>query len=122
MDISQSIENLLAEIRIYHGSFGDPVVDLVDFNPLDILATGQDRYSIGAGIALLVNFSSHIDNACYDDAISGSAAHEIEEAINKGYCSMHAELLAAFKSALHSEKSYKTALSKVYVAYVQQNT
>ena len=119
MNITKSIDAMLEEIRNYSGNFGDPIVDLIDFNPLEILASGNPESSVGAGIALLVNFSNHVDNATYQDAKLGKAALEIQSAITSGYCSGKVTLFNAFKSALVSETAYNQALKEVYFEYVQ---
>ncbi|WKD48214.1 hypothetical protein [Microbulbifer spongiae] len=119
MEITQSIETMLEEIRNYSGNFGDPIVDCIDFNPIEVLASGDTSYTIGAGIALLVKFASHIDNATYQDALSGGSAKAIQQAINNNYCVQQPVLFNALTSALVSGKTFNQALNKVYSEYVQ---
>ena len=119
MELTQSIETMLEEIRRYQGNFGDPIVDCVEFNPIEVLQTGEDNHTIGAGIALLVNFANHVDNATYQDAMTGEAAKAIQQAIDGDFFIKQPTLFSALKSTLMSEKAFNRGLSDVYVQYVQ---
>ena len=118
MSVEDSIKNMLEEIRRYRGNFGDPIVEHVDFNPLDVLRTLNTKISLGAGIALLVEFSSHIDNATYSDALKGAAAQRIRSAIAESLCKEHPLIVRAFTAALESEGAFKKALIPVYAELV----
>lgn len=119
MGITQSIETMLEEIRSYSGNFGDPIVYCIEFDPIKVLASREQNHTIGAGIALLVNFASHIDNATYLDALSGEPAKAIQQAINNSYCAQQPVLFNALTSALVSEEAFNQSLNKVYSEYVQ---
>lgn len=118
MSVEESIKNMLAEIRLYGGNFGDPIVEHIDFSPLEVLRTLNAKVSLGAGIALLVEFSNHIDNATYSDALKGVAAKNISSAIAGSLCQEHPLIVRALIAALESEDAFKTALIPVYAELV----
>ena len=118
MNFKTSIETIFTEIRNYNGNFGDPIVECINFNALELLASRNTSYDLGAGVGLLVNFSSHIDNATYEDAMHGQAASEIKTAIAKAYCGSYPALQRAFEAALESESKFRLALNVVYKEYI----
>ena len=122
MNINTSIDNIFTEIVNYNGNFGDPIAEHIDFDPLEVLQNGTSEYQVGAGIGLLVNFVSHIDNSTYEGALKREAALKIRSAIKQGLCSDHNTLFKAFSSALTSEASLYESLNKVYSEYVLPNT
>jgi len=113
-----SIERMLGEIRNYGGNFGDPIVDLIDFAPLELIRSDDAQLAIGSGIALLVEFCSHIDSSTYRDALAGKAADNIREALSKPHLQKYPEIFCAGLAALDSEEAFKSALEKVYREYV----
>jgi len=122
MNERDSIERMFSEIRSYGGNFGDPIVDLVDFNPIDVLKDEVESFQIGAGVGLLVNFASHIDNATYEDASQSIAAEELKVAIHEKYCKQYTSVYFAFCAAFESEVEFNVALSEVYRNHVQENS
>lgn len=118
MSVEESIKSMLQEIRRFGGNFGDPIVDCVDFNPLNVLRTLDTKLSLGAGIALLVEFSSHIDNATYPDALKGAAAKSMRSAIAESLCQNHPLIVRALVAAFESEGAFKEALIPVYAELV----
>jgi hypothetical protein len=118
MNERSSMERMLQEIRNYSGNFGDPVVDHIDFAPLELINSGDAQLAIGAGVALLVQFCSHIDNSTYQDALSGKAADNIREALSEQTLQRYPEIFYAGQAALKSELAFNNALEKVYREYV----
>jgi hypothetical protein len=118
MNERNSIERMLEEIRNYGGNFGDPVVEHIDFEPLELINSGDAQLAIGAGIALLVEFCSHIDNSTYQDALSGKAADNIREALSEQSLQRYPEIFHAGQAALNSEMAFNSALERVYREYV----
>jgi hypothetical protein len=119
MSERDSIEKMLREIRLYRGNFGDPAIDCVDFDPIDLLRLGDRELALGAGIALLVEFCSHIDNATYKDALLGMAAANIRSALAESLCQEYPRLQSALNAALRSESDLNLALREIYVEYLE---
>ena len=122
MNIKDSIENIYREISLYSGNFGDPIVDLIDFNPIEIFRSNNDVLNPGVGIALLVLHVSNIDNSTFEDAQKHGVAQDIKEVLDQGYCRKFTKLEVAFSKALQSEILMNEALEEVYRIYVQRNT
>jgi hypothetical protein len=110
---------MFEEIQNHSGNFGDPVVEHIDFSPLEVLRSGDSQFAIGAGIALLVEFQNHADNATYEDALEGKSAKNIQTALSEKLCMDYPVIDRALNAALQSEVSFNDALSEVYIAYVK---
>ena len=108
------------EINNYQGSFGDPIIDAIDFSPIDVLELGKPGFVKGAGIALLVNFANHIDNSTYKDALTGQSFRDIQLAIKSNYCSEYPLIFKAFTFA--TEEEFYKGIKNVYIEYVQKDT
>ncbi|MCB1755616.1 MAG: hypothetical protein KDJ38_08840 [Gammaproteobacteria bacterium] len=118
MNERSSIEIMLQEIRNYGGDFGDSIVDYIDFDPLQVDISDDAQLAIGAGIALLVEFCSHIDNSTYLDALAGKGADNNRSALSKCTLQRFPSIIDAMKAALESESVFNNALKKVYRDYV----
>lgn len=119
MTIRRSIQKMFNEIRNYSGNFGDPIVEHIDFSPLEVLRSADHELAIGAGIALLVEFQNHSDNATYEDALEGKEADNIRTALSENLCLGYPSIELALNAALLSEESFKEALVKVYRDYIK---
>ena len=106
----------------YPGNFGDPIAEAVDFDPIEVLKTNNEDFEVGAGIALLVNFCNDIDNSTFESAIRGVSFKQIQEAIDRGFCSRHKPIIRAFHASSQSEDVFYNALSSVYSRYVAKST
>lgn len=118
-DSPKLINKLFSEIIKYNGNFGDPVVDFVDFDPIEMLESKRNGIELLAGVGLLVNFSSHIDNTTYEDALQGKGAKDIKISIAQGYCSKYPEIFLAFNCVFVSELKYQNQLEVVYNKYIK---
>jgi len=120
MSIEASIKAMYSEILDYSGNFGDPIVSCITFDPIKVLEEHPLReIQIGAGIALLVEFTSAIDNSTYESALKGSTAKNINTALENEYCKNIPEVYSAFKLSAKSEKDFLHSLVTVYFKYVQ---
>ena len=120
MEIMQSIRNMYEEIITYSGNFGDPIVNSVDFMPLDYI---DQRFSIeiriGAAIGLIVNFCSHADNATFAEAQKGKASSDIVFALSKNAYRESPEITKALQATQNTENELKESLVNVYNLYVK---
>jgi len=120
MEILTSINKIFEEINNYSGNFGDPIVEHVDFNPLDYVGfqeSGEVR--LGAAIALLVNFSSEVDNSTFSNAQNGKVSQDIAFVIEGGFYKDAPEIHSALKSSRKSEKEFYDNLKNIYHIYVK---
>ena len=122
MNIDASISCMFEKLSKYPGNFGDPIVEAVDFDPIEVLTTNNRNLEVGAGIALLVNFCNDIDNSTYKSAIKGVSFKQIQEAIDRDFCSRHKPIIRAFHASSQSEDMFYKALSRVYSSYVAKST
>lgn len=120
MTIARSIDRMLQEIRLYNGNFGDPIVDLVDFDPIEVLEGAPERNEIvvGAGIALLVEFCSAIDNSDYASVLGTKEHRALSQALSNGWFAHLPHIEQAMRSAFVSEPEFLSALLDVYAAHV----
>ncbi len=114
-----SIDRMLQEIRNYEGNFGDPIVDHIGFTPLELINSNDAQLAIGGGIALLVDFCSHMDNSTYQDALASKAADNIRVALSGQALQRYPALFYAGQAALDSEMAFNSALERVYREYVE---
>lgn len=122
MDIQQSIQRMFEEIRSYRGNFGDPIVDIIDFDPTKILQSNpkQEEILIGTGIALLVEFSSCIDNSDYQTAVDSKEFRALQNALINRWFANFPIIETAFKCATSSESEFNSSLQEIYRKYVLQ--
>jgi hypothetical protein len=119
MNIEASINDMYSEILEYSGNFGDPIVDNVTFNPIAVLKEYPSReIEIGAGIGLLVEFTSSIDNSTYENALKGKNGKNIKLALHHEFCKDIPEIYSAFKLAGDSEEAFLHSLADVYFKHV----
>ncbi len=121
MEVIKSIQNIYCEINNYSGNFGDPIVEFVNFNPLDYV----DRHfpaeiRIGAAIGLIVNFCSHADNTTFSDAQKGSFSDAILLVITKNWYQDLPEINRALKATQNTEKELKHELKNIYNLYIKE--
>ena len=111
---------MLGEIRLYGGNFGDPIVDTVDFDATKILESkpSEEKVLIGAGIALLVEFCSGIDNSTYEAALGTKEHRALSSAQANGWFVDHPVIEKALRAASISEEEFLSSLKDVYVTYV----
>lgn len=121
MKYEASFKEIVSEIINYNGNFGDPIIDHINFDPLELLKNGDKRIELGAGIGLLVNFTSHVDNATFSDALAGKSANDLRQALDSNYCVNYPFLVEAFEMALRSEIDLHQGLKKLYEEYLLSN-
>ncbi len=121
MTTADSIAKIFEEIRSYSGNFGDPIVALIDFNPIEVLRSGDKRLELGAGVALLVEFQNHIDNANYVTALKGVEIRDIQKALVAEFCREYPLITKAFIAASVSEEHWHEALIQVYCEHIKND-
>lgn len=119
--IQCSIQRMYEEISSYHGGFGDPVAEFVDFEPLAVLGAAHADKSVrqGAAIGLLVNFAVALDNTDHASALTAKAYGELEVARQAGLLKEFPPIEAAAMRARDGEQEFGDSLAAVYLAYVQ---
>lgn len=122
MEIMKSIRKMYSEIKNYSGNFGDPIVEYVDFSPLDYIDIKfPTEVRVGAAVGLIVEFCSHADNATFSDAQKGKYSSSIVFVLSQNCYKDFPEISKALESTQTTEEKLNESLASIYKLYIKNS-